>query len=377
MISLKTLAERLNTTLNALTLQGIEFVITADTAEYNRSIRQDNDKIEKINGLLKIQTSDVTTLTSGEMVATLTCRLQIIFKLDGEEEDFAVKDPETGVTLKTIYGNKSKIESIRKTLTDAFQKNEQIPLTDTDGTTYNTTIIYSLVETGERAQVNTLGDSAVFSAYIFYFFVENGINTNNVEYFIDGIKIPFQGNTTYRTPTTDGNVYANTIRGEVRNVQTQSIFSVSFELPALKNDVTKAIFSWIFEGQLNNAHLLNIRVPSFTSGTDDYYYLVTFGENKAIGETVKNVGQNMSLVEIVNDYDLLSFPSRLYIYHAGADISAVVTGNTNDDLRFLNISTLQGGKKGSTLTATEGDFIIATHAITNDLVALETIQTGS
>lgn len=377
MIALSKLAEDLQDKLNT-DLTGFKFAITADTAEFNKSLRQNNDVIEKINGLLKEQSSEVSTLTSGEMVASLSCRLQVIFSLDGDENDIDVVDPdENNQIVEVITGNQSKIKAIRQALVNAFQTNEQKPIVD-NGITYNVSIIHGLVETGDRTQSSIVGDSFTFSAYIYYFFVENGLNTNDVKYYLDGIQIPFQANTVYRTPTTDGNVYADTVNGEVRNIQMQSIFSVSFELPSLKNNITKLVWNWIFGGGLNTAHILTVETPSFSveDGKDYQYYLVMFGENKAIGETVKNIGQSISLVEAINDYDLLNFPSNMWIYRAtnGNTINSV---NGDTRLMFYNLAKMRGGKYHSLMSKTTGDYIISSHQITGlSGGGLEQIQAG-
>lgn len=376
MIALSTLADYLQTKLNASQLAGLSFVITADTAEFNKSIRQGNNEIEHINGLLKEQSSEVSTLTSGEMVASLSCRLQLIFRLDGDENDIDVVNPDDEQVIEIIKGNQSKIKSIRQALTNVFQTNEQKPFTS-DGKTYNVSIIYGLVETGERTQGYGLGDSFSFSANIYYFFVENGLNTNDVKYYLDGIQIPFQANTVYRTPTTDGNVYADTVNGEVRNIQTQSIFSVSFELPALKNNITKLVWNWIFGGGLNTAHILTVETPSFSveDGKDYQYYLVMYGENKAIGETVKNIGQSISLVEAINDYDLLNFPSTYKIYKSSDDNDLTVSSNSI--IYFYNFSTKTFGRADKdtlfVLSKNTGDYIISTGAF-SDISGLTVVQ---
>ena len=244
MIGLKTFAENLQTKLNN-NLQGLTFAIKADTKEFEKSLRIGNTVKEYINGLLTLQSSDMSNLTDGQLFATIGCRLQVIFKLKGNEsdEDTEIIDPDTNEVVEIIEGNYSKIERVRDALSSAFQTNTQEVMTDSAGKNYLVCTLYQFIETGNREQVQILGDSMSFTAYISYMIVENGINTHDIVYTLDGKVIPFQTNTAYRTPTMDANVPANSPNGATKNLSSQSNFNVSFQLPALQNAITRAMFT--------------------------------------------------------------------------------------------------------------------------------------
>lgn len=316
MIGLKTFAENLQTKLNN-NLQGLTFAIKADSKKFDKALRIRNTVQDQINGLLTLQASDMSNLTSGELFATLACRLQIIFRLKGgvPDEDQEIIDPETKQVVDIIEGNYTYIEKVRDALSSAFQKNEQEVMTDSAGKKYLVCTLYQFVETGIRDQQSPIGDCMSFTAYISYMLVENGINTHDIVYTLDGNIIPFQTNTAYRSPTMDANVPAQSANGAAKNIASQSIFNISFQLPALQNDITRKMFKWLFSGELNVAHVLNIRYPNF-NGTDfdESNYLVTYGENNASGETIKNIGQTMTLVECWDDYEIIGIPDNYYVY---------------------------------------------------------------
>jgi hypothetical protein len=348
MIELKTLVDNLQEKLNK-NIQGFDFALSLDTAKFKRSLRRQNTVRERINGLVRVMSSDTTNLSDGKLFSTLSCRVNFIFKLEGKEEDEIVYN-EKGEVSQVIQGYKTKIDNVRLALSTAFQRHEQETMTEKyteNGETIEKEFLviklYQFPESGERTQVQELGDSYSFSVYISYMFVEGGISTYDVKYTLDGVLIPFQTITTYRTPTMDGNVYADTKDGATKNLVSQTSFSVSFILPALKNPVTRNIFKYIFGGKINEAHLLNIKYPSFDGGeAEEYNYLVTLGESYLSGDTILNIGQTITLLEAVDDYELLSFPDKLYVYQLNVvepDVDLVF----NEDAYFYNFETKSFG----------------------------------
>lgn len=376
MIGLKTFAENLQTKLNQ-NLQGLTFAISPDLKTFEKSLRIRNSVKEKINGLLTLQSSDLSNLTDGQLFATISCRLQVIFGLKGGEDadyDKEIIDPETGNVVDIIEGNISKVERVRDAISAAFQKNTQETMSELVAENgleiqknYLVCTLYQFIETGNRDQVQYLGDSMTFTAYISYMIVENGINTHDIVYTLDGNIIPFQTNTAYRSPTMNANVYANSFNGAVKNIASQGVFTISFQLPALQNKTTREMFKWLFGGELNTVHLLNIRYPDTREVTVENNYLVTFGENNASGETIKNIGQQMTLVECVDDYEIVNIPTTFYIYErTGAAVSALNFAQKAYFYDFVK-KTFGNTQTAGTVNfeVAQGDVIISTGALSN------------
>lgn len=390
MIEIKKLVEELQEKLNK-SISGLEFVLSSDTAKFKRSLRIQNTIAERINGLVKVNSSDVTNLADGKLFATISCNLKIIFKLEGKEENETIN---IDGNQRIIPGYKQKIDAVRLALTNAFQNHEQGEMTETikeNGRDiekkYLVLKLYQFPDSGERLQVQELGDSYSFNVYISYMFVEGGISTYDVVYTLDGNIIPFETNTAYRTPTMDGNVYADTIDGATKNLVSQTTFSVSFQLPALKNSVTKQMFNYLFGGKVNQAHILNVKDKAW--GTE-YNYLVVYGENNLTGNTILNLGQQLTLMEAVDDYELLSFPSNLAVYEIIKDLpNDTKEIHWDRDFYFYNITKKQFGFYADTqednrnnnwdlskYPLSKGDIIITTANLyinTDYITALQTI----
>jgi hypothetical protein len=140
----------------------------------------------------------------------------------------------------------------------------------------------------------------------------------------------------------DGNVYADTKDGATKNLVSQTTFSVSFQLPALKNTVTRQMFKYLFGGKINEAHILSVKYPSFNGGKDEeYFYLVTYGEINAMGNTILNVGQSLTLMESVEDYELITFSPNLFIYELEIGLSDSSFIEFTGEVYLYNVNTKQ------------------------------------
>ena len=385
MIELKTLAKKLQDKLNGI-LSGFNFHIVTDTGELRLPEREGNDVRQFVNGLLTSNGSEVTNLVTGNgeenklIYATQSCTFRVILQLEDEEEDIYIKDLK-GNIVDTIYGYKSKIASLRSTLNSAFQGvyNENI---EENGRTYSVTTVYNLVESGQREMVEHLGDSFIFYTYIYYSFIENGVNTRDMTFKLDGATIPYQSITVFRTPIMDGNVYANGKNGSTRNISSQSTLSISFELPAVKGKTLDAIINYILDGDLNQAHLLKATINGVERD-----YLVAYGENKLMGETIKNVGMSLSLVECPDIYELLHFNSNYYVYEVKEQLSSaevVFLGDAQiyqfgDNAGFVpTIEMEEDIAYMAHITANVGDKIVSTHPIAYGMLFMfETLQEGN
>lgn len=333
MINLSVLAKELEKKLND-NKQGFKFKVFADTGNYKAPERNGNDINEPINCVLRLVNSEVTNLVSGKaedtaglMFATQTCSFSLVYSLKGRPNNLYILSngkrveelPEdmTGIeVLQTIEGYLNKVESLRYCLDSAFQGTEQKVLEDSDKKSYHVGITYQFGTSGIREQQPGVGDSFTYQANVYYMFVENGVNSRNITFELDGIVFPYQRVTLNNTPTLDGNVYATDITPTVRNMASQKTFNASFFLPATENGVVDIFVKNTLYGEPNEAHILKL---DFNGRKNNY--LVIVGGVDFICETVQNVGINITLLESVNIYDLVNFGENLSIYGGFGDIT--------------------------------------------------------
>ena len=333
MINLSVLAKELEKKLNN-NEQGFKFKVFADTGNYLAPERNGNDINEPINCVLRLVNSEVTNLVSGKaedtaglMFATQTCSFSLVYSLKGRPNNLYILSngkrveelPEdmTGIeVLQTIEGYLNKVESLRYCLDSAFQGTEQSVLEDSDKKSYHVGITYQFGASGVREQQPGVGDSFTYQANVYYMFVENGVNSRNITFELDGIVFPYQRVTLNNTPTLDGNVYAMDTTPIVRNMASQKTFNASFFLPATENGVVDIFVKNTLWGEPNEAHILKL---DFNGRKNNY--LVIVGGVDFICETVQNVGINITLLESVNIYDLVNFGENLSIYGGFGDIT--------------------------------------------------------
>ncbi len=353
MIDITQLAERIQDELN----EGqtfYNFKIVCDTAEFKKPKRELNNITEYINGLFTTNGSDVSTLNSGLLVSTLNSTLRIIMRMKGFEEN--VYSEPNGDNDREIlaYGDNSRVSLMRSYLDNFFKANDTWSDIDKDGKEYVISAVYDFAQSGIRGQVERLGDSFTFSTNVYYTIVQQGINSQSAIYTLDRVVIPYQSVTSYRTPTMDGNVYANTTDGATKNLSSQSTLSFAFELPALSDTTTGNMLEFLFDGELNQAHFLTQNINGKTKN-----YLVTYGEIKLIGQTIQNLGQSLSLVECPNDYDLIHFADSYYIYKATQGVSNIEV--PSDTVAYLFGANTNGFLEATTVAdIITGDYVVST-----------------
>lgn len=357
----KIIEEKLNEKLLNSGITEYQFNIVCDTAEFKRPLRNKNDIFEFVNGYLNINSSDTSSLNSGALFSTLSATLKIIMRMKGYEDNiWSTPENENELPQIISFGDKSRISNMRALLDSVFQENSYQEIYDENtDKKYLMSTVYEFAQTGTRAQVEKLGDSFTFSTNIYYTFVEEGINTRSAIFILDGVAIPYQAFTCYRTPTMDGNVYANTNDGATKNLSSQTTLSISFELPALLDITTSNMFNFLFDGELNQAHLLTMNI-----GAKVKNYIVTYGENKLIGETIKNLGQNLSLVECPTEYDLIHFADSYYIYEAMENINELSLIENAQTYLFGSI--YNGFLSGKNAEISKGDYIVSTKELSHN-----------
>lgn len=361
MIEFKALKDKLMTRLEELASpHDLYFYIQSDTGDYKSPTRTNNTVIDYINGLLSLNSSDVSNLTDGTVVATLTARLDLLVRLPD-------------LTADEEYNNKqfdsvtTKINRVRQVLGMLTQSSTQEEMEDSAKVSYSVSTIYQLATSGERAIVANVGDSFTFTIYIYYILVQGGINTKSLVFNLDGVNIPFQAMTMNRSKTFDANVFSNTTDGSVKNMAVQSNWSVTFELPAIQSDFFSTLLNFIFgKDKINTAHCLY-----FSQGGAEYSKLVNLAEVNLNGETIKNAGLKITFFESVDNYYLIALPATYKVNEIKKDITnATVLFNDNQSgFVFIandniNPQFIQAGEQLSLGNLTAGSVVISSDAIT-------------
>lgn len=335
--------ETANNNLNEPILKDVEFKIFTDTGKFVEPYRKTdtNTFIEVINGVLAVGNSQITYLSDGTEVSTLPAFLSVIIALDDQEKDGgiytvefdengAIRTDENGEPIKVInqayIGNETTIQNLRLILDNAFSREQIITtFTDNDGKNYVATVIAQIAQGGQRGTVGKIGYSFTFSVSFSFTFIENGINTRQGTFLLDGKTIPFSTSTVSRVSNFENNVRSSSSDGAIENIPTFSTFQATFELPALKNsNPSKAIIDYVLGlSDYDEAHILTLDL-----GYGEKSYLVNIAEGSPTSAGTQNVGLQVSFREAYKNYEFLNFASDYIIYRVTFDMVLNLSSRT-------------------------------------------------
>lgn len=334
MIELNTLKNNLQEQLQAISNQlqyKYNFNIATDTGERKKPIREGNEVTCFTNGVLSLVSSDISNLTDGTLFATQTCSLSIEVSLPDTIEDVYYNGEFVAPGKETV------IKQTRQILETLAQNNTYSEMQSEAGENYIVSTVYRFAQSGIREILPGEGDAFTYTMYIYYSFVENGVNTRNVTFTLDGIVFPYQANTQNRSLTYDNNVYANTTDGAVCNMPVQSNWSATFELPAVKGGVFETMLDFILNAPLNRIHALELTINGVRR-----LFFVTIGEGTMNGETIKNVGLKVTFFNAVPNYYLVGLPDTIKVYEtseAGSTYKVIDLGASGGWWLFVDKTT--------------------------------------
>lgn len=364
MITLKQLTDELSSALNAQGNPGVTFVLHNDTGEYTKAVRDYNDVKDVINGIVTLTSSEVENTNDGLTIASLTTRTELLVPCRDTEEDIKqiiLNSDGTYGEETARTGNVAFLAAVRDWIDEFCAKNGRATLYDADGNSFDTSWVYSLVTSGVRQMDSFAGDYFTFVIYADYNLIQGGVNSRSIVLTLDGEQISYSTTTPRRVPTQESNVYAGG-KAIGKSLTSDTVSGLSVILPATGRKTTKKVFDYLFKGDRNRAHFLNISTPH-----GNYDYLVQFGQTDGTASGVLNVGLTTSFVECPDDYALLSFPEEFFIYEATAgSASTLLFDGSNTLYNFGENKGFASGENSITnYSIVKGDIIVSLKRITN------------
>lgn len=272
MISIKTLAQNIQDELNAND-DGLSFVVFADAAEYKNAVETRTSKTRYTNCLLTIGSSAVIP-TQGVMIASQNATLAIL------------------VALPTRATDEGNISAHRAAL-DAKLTGCKVKRITENGKSYTVAVTYAPATTGTIELRAGIGTSIDFFVDINFGYVENGLNSDDTEFLLDGNIIPYTVVRTNKSPAVETNTYSNELgKGGGRN--TSFIHSFEFEMPALTdNAVSNIVINSLLGNSVDEVHTLSVKA---NQAAEPITYEVIFGNTAMNIEGINNGGLVFSLV---------------------------------------------------------------------------------
>lgn len=274
MINIEILTAQVERGLNANTY-GLNYKIFADAGSFKQGIKTRKGNISYVNGVMQVISSAIVPIQT-LCIATLTARLDIVVQLPSAELD------------------EQTIKTNRAALDEYFAKSAVQALEDDSGKVFTVAVSYSLANTGSIEQRDGLGTSLVFSITISYSFIQNGLNSYNCIFTLDGVQLAYTKANITRVPVMESNPY--NANGNSQNIATSSTLSFDLEVPATdeKSTTSVSVLGYILNGSLTDKHILKV-----TLGGIEKTYTVLFGQVNIALDGVQNAGHAISFVEAV------------------------------------------------------------------------------
>lgn len=373
MISLKEITQDIENGLNGVTsgqpeeYDTLYFKLFSDTGRFRRAKKKVNAVTDPVNGVVSLVSSQTTPNADGSLIAMLTCRVELVARLKDEEEDVMqaanVKDDngETVVKEQLVEeGNATYVQHIRNAISSFTQSQGFKNVEDSDGQTYTVSVSYNFAETGTRAQRDRTGDSMTFVFYAYYNVIQNGQNSRSYVFRLDGQIIPYQQCTVSRTNISDADVYSGDASAKVTS--SGSVFSVTLAVPVFKSVLNLAIVNEFILGGVsvdakpNVAHILEV---FYGAGVENKplkkSFIVTISEASNTMQGVLNVGGQITLSEIVDDFEIVTFAHVLSKREFKVGTYTFITNSPQSLLTYVED---EEGYKFIEVNGTDGDYSI-------------------
>ena len=191
--------------------------------------------------------------------------------------------------IETIDNKNDVVEEIRNLLDSTFSLNGFGATSDGDKFSYE----FGLAATGARNLRTLVGDSVTLLAFINFYYVESGLNSNEVLITIDGQELKPIRFGMSRGATQQTNTFSNDTRAVAMNTPTSSLFSINFDVVARKGRyLYTTMYSHLLKGKsvvinteekANVAHVVEISIGGVTTTKLMSYETVSIsGQNPLI-----------------------------------------------------------------------------------------------
>lgn len=337
MINLTQYASQIEAGLNdALNEQYIKFRVYSDLGSYKKATRRYNTVTTYINCLLTRAPGTIETGNNGLVIAADSLRLQVA--VSTETPKTTTEEPPATVE----NGFYKFVEQIRNVMDNYFSTNRVASITDANGITYETGMIYSFSETGDVNMSPMIGEFITFSVGITIYIVQNGINSRNVKIEIDGEPVPFLTASPSRAGVKSSDVYSDNGQSATENIVTSTAFVLDISTPATTGRITSQFIKYLLNSTPNIFHFLKI-----TMGDEVNYYAVTFGDLAASIEGSKNVGTPLQFIQVRDDHSLLRYPDYFTVARLIMDEPTTVGISASADciLQFVTIQEVKAGER--------------------------------
>lgn len=306
MIETSVLAQILQDGLNANS-DGVAFKVFADDGQFQRAIRNVNTITKFVNGVYTIISSDLLPFKALNMYS-ITATLDLVVDVENAGKD--------------ANGNYIQVEKVKKALND-YGNAQNGQIFEISGLDYQITAVYNFATVGTEQVLSPIGRCIPIQMWIRYQFVENGVNSNSANIYVNGESLPVQVGSITRMRTMTNNTYSGDTA--TKGTGEQNSLSIDLTMPLLSTKFGKELTEDVLNGGDNKAYLVAVDY-----NTKMRVFLMTFGTNASNFEINKNVGQKFALIEVMPEVADLSKISTEQAVIVDATLPFTLTGANNN-----------------------------------------------
>ncbi len=263
------------------------FRVVADTTEYKRPTRYENDVTVYIHGLLMQTGSNIETAQGDVTNALINTSLEVVVPV------FSGMDDE---------GNQKLVSTVRKILDDFFSKNGNGDILFGEER-YSYGFAYNLAASGNRALRAPVGDSFNFRITSTWYFLKYGIPTSDIKlYFVVNgaeIVVPYKTIGLLRNAVQETDVPSTSTNAVGKNIVASTMLTLTVGMDTVGGAVYSILNSFLFDGD-NTPILVRMKRPSgIGSGTSQRDYLMVFNEVTLNGQIPLYASNTFKMVEVL------------------------------------------------------------------------------
>lgn len=287
-ITLKELKEQV--ILPNLAKTSFRYRVLTNTGAYEKAYRSNNLRVGTITALIQTTESEVMILGGGLNAVALNASIRFLVPVND------INDPEGSYPIITKFCEE---------ITEHLTLNGKLEL-EANGKTYIGAVSTSFPVGGELDIRPSLGNSFTFTVYMEFAYVQNALNSSDVEFYLggDSVPIPYTHYSVTRKNTLTGNLYSDSSIGQANTYAESSTFGIDMSLPAMSdNGITAgAIKSFLYGKRIAN-YPYNLHIKNKATNTLIWGGNVIFGEAVESGQGTENVTWQISLVPYLEAED--------------------------------------------------------------------------
>lgn len=339
----------LNTVLND---PNIEFRIWATAGQKDKSIRNGNTVTHFITGNLR----SVSSSNEGNVLSMgyNGLSLEIAVPINPPKTNAGQTPEQLAPIVNSQYPFVDKIISVVDTY---FQLASVLVEQDDKGDAYTISLSAGRAVTGDVNLAAQFGNFVTVSVFIGATFLQGGVNSRNVQLYIDGKQVPLTNFTLARSNRMTNDQYSGD--DTIKNMSTATALSLDFVFPSNADNTTKEAVRYLLHGKTNIAHFAELIYGDEDGQVhDSELYFVIFDNLSSNAQGVSFAGISGSVIEVVDNPLMLNVPDYFQVgrFEFTDSQEETLTFTITECTAFIG-GTVQKMNGAQTVSLTPDDFV--------------------